>query len=183
MKKHLFHSAAIILLALTGSFILSCNSADPEYVKRKDIAGSFVTAHKAFIATNPAQDSFFTKFTETINDLDENRTVAIDTKELERLLPLAKEANAKRKQLVNETVVEDSAILYHSKANELIDRVDSFYQRFPALIQLLQTTNEDRYNEYLKLMTDPLMRMRRAQEKYQEASDSMTRKYDIRITK
>jgi hypothetical protein len=183
MKKHLLHSAGIILLVVTGFFIFSCNSTDPDYVKRKDIAGSFVTAHRAFVATNPAQDSFFTMFTTTVDNLKENRTAAIDTKELERLLPLAKEANAKRKQLVNETVAEDSTILYHNKANELINRVDSFYQKFPALIQLLQTTNEDRYDEYLKLMTDPLMRMRRAQEKYQEASDSMTRKYDIKISK
>jgi len=182
MKKYVINLAGIILIASAFIFF-SCSSADAEYMKRKDIANSFVTAHRAFIATNPAQDSFFNKFTETIDGLKENHTAAIDTKELERLLPLAREANAKRKQLVNETVVEDSTILYHSKANELINRVDTFYQKFPALIQLLQTTNEDRYNEYLQLMTDPLMRMRRAQEKYQEASDSMTRKYDIKITK
>lgn len=160
----------------------SCNSGEPKKDSRQAIISSFIAAHKAFVSTHPAQEKLFAKFTDVVNGLSEDRAIAIDTKELDSLLTLAKEANAKRKQLVNETVAQDSAILYHDKANELINRVDSFYQKFPALIQIFQATNENRYDEYLKLMADPLTRMRSAQEKYQEATDSMSKKYDIRVT-
>lgn len=182
MKKHVINFAGIILLVATGFFVLSCNSGKSENDSRQAIISSFIAAHKAFVSTNPPQDAFFARFTKTVGDLDDNRTIAIDTKALDSLLTLAKAANAKRRQLVNETVVQDSTILYHDKANELINRIDSFYQKFPELIQVLQTNSEDRYGQYLKLMTDPLAQMRRAQEKYQEASDSMTNKYSIRVT-
>lgn len=180
--KHCYKIFPAVILIVSIFSLSSCNSGNPEENKKKEIIGSFISAHKAFVRTNPAQEKLFMKFTGVINALNENRTIAVDTKELDSLLMFAKEVNARRRQLVNENVVQDSAILYHDNANDLISTVDSFYQKFPALIQILQTTGEGRYEEYLKLMADPLRRMRNAQEKYQEASESMTRKYDIKIT-
>lgn len=180
--KHLYKIFPAVILIVSIFSLSSCNSGNPEENKRKEIIGSFITAHKAFVRTNPAQDNFFMKFSDAVNALNENRAAVIDTKELDSLLVFAKETNARRRQLVNETVVEDSTILFHSKANEFINTLDSFYQKIPALIQIFQATGEDRYDQYLLLMSDPMKRMKAAQEKYQEATDAMTQKYNIKIT-
>jgi hypothetical protein len=181
--KHSFKTlfAVSIILASMGS-LSSCGSRNAEDDKRQAIIESFVVAHKAFVRTNPAQENFFSKFTAGIDALSENRNAVIDTKELDSLLAFAKEVNARRRQMVNEKVVQDSAILYHDKANELINTTDSFYQKIPGLIQILRTTGETRYDEYQKLMAEPLKQMRIAQEAYQHASEDMAKKYSIKVT-
>jgi hypothetical protein len=181
MKRFYKIFSAIVFIVLVCS-LYSCGSGNAEENKKKEITRSFIAAHKAFVRTHPAQEKLFMKFTDAINALDDNRTIVIDTKELDSLLTFAREVNAKRRQLVNENVAQDSAILYHDKANDLINATDSFYQKFPGLIQILQETGEDRYDRYVQLMSDPLTRMRTAQEKYQEASDEMTKKYGIKIS-
>ena len=169
------------LMSVSAITTISCKSGSGPGDEKKKIVSSFLAAHAAFSNTNKAQDEFFNRYFKEVELIEWDSSKLVNTQQLDSLLVEARQANERRKTLVNETkYVQDSAILFHDKANEFINILDSAYRNeFPQAIKILESRSADRYSRIQQLMYKPLDKIKKAQSYYQLATESMTQKYHV----
>lgn len=170
-----------VLIIVLATTIVSCGSGAGPVDEKKKIISSFLAAHTAFNKTNNAQQNFFAEYINQMEFIEWDSSATANTGKLDSLLISAKQANDERKKLVNEVAaVQDSTILFHDRANALINIMDSAYRNeFPQAIKIMGTKSAGRYSQIQQLMDTPIGKIKKAQSSYQLATDSMTKKYHI----
>jgi hypothetical protein len=176
-RQYLF----LTLVAVSAAITISCKSGSGPVDERKKIVSSFLAAHSAFKNTNKAQDEFFTQYFKQLELIEWDSSAVANTPNLDSLLTSAREANDERKKLVNEEpAAQDSAILFHDRANALINIMDSTYRNeFAQAIKIMEVKSAGRYPQIQQLMATPIGKIRKAQSDYQLATESMTKKYQV----